>query len=612
MATTTAPATENASSQPQSHPKGGNFLLQATPPSAVFTIEELTEEQRLLRNSVNDFIAKEIEPRYKEINSPAAHALSPGLLEKAGELGFLAVGVPEAYGGYDVDFTTQVAFGEKAYSAYHFGLTIGVQTSLGVAPLLFYGNEAQKAKYLPAIVTAQLKSCYCLTEPGAGSDANAGKTRATLNTAGTHYLLNGQKMWITNSGFADLFFVFAKVDDDPNLSCLIVEKTFGGITVGAEEHKMGINGSSTRQVFFNDVPVPVGNLLGTRNKGFKMAVNVLNTGRIKMGASVTSVARKVLKLAIDYSSQRKQFGQPIAAFGAMQHKLGHMAARLYAMESMVYRAAHDIDTVSHQMIAQGKNSLEAKPASIAEFAIECAMIKVYNTEGLDMIVDETLQIHGGMGYSKDTRIEQYYRDSRINRIYEGTNEINRMLAVDMLLRKAMKGQLDLMAAAAEVNQQAQAGTLHHPVEASNASGPYEHAHAALAGFKKAWLLIAGTVAQKLLPNLKDEQEVLMHMADMALQIYAVESATLRSHKHHQPDERLSSLRQQMVVLLSHEAATKLVAAGKEVAYVVAEGQAAESLIQQLQLLTHLPPYNLKNARRTLAQALTEKGQYFFD
>jgi len=458
------------------------------------------------------------------------------------------------------------------------------------------------------MVTGELKGCYCLTEPGSGSDANSCKTKAILNKEGTHYMLSGQKMWITNSGFADLFTVFAKIDDDKDLSAFIVEKNFGGISLGEEEQKMGIKGSSTRQVFFNDVQVPIENLLGERGQGFKIALNVLNTGRIKMGAAVVGSCKKAMQYVTQYAIERKQFGQPIASFGAIQHKIGQCVAKLYATESLLYRTAHNIDLAYEEMVDAGKDPLESKWRSIAEFAIECAITKVYSTEAADFMVDEGVQIHGGMGFSAETKIEMAYRDTRINRIYEGTNEINRMLMVDMLFKKAMRGKIDILTAAKNVQQELTS----IPSYGSNGAATFlNEEKQAVKNFKKVILMTAGAAAQKLMKDLKEEQEILMHIADMLMQTYAFESAVLRTEKLTAlNDGKPKAGTEAILKILMHEANNTIINAAKEVIYAFADGDELKAMEMGIKRFTKLAPYNLKNARRTVAQLAVDHVGYF--
>lgn len=580
----------------------GTFLLHDRDVQGVFTPEDFTEEQRMLRQSIRDFIQQEIEPHYQAFDSKKGIEMGPGLLEKMGELGFLGIGVPEAYGGFEADFTTQLAFGEVAYASWSFGLTIGVQTSLGVAPLLLYGNKAQKDKYLPGIVSAERKSCYCLTEPTAGSDANSGKTRAVRNEAGTHYILNGQKMWITNSGFADLFFVFAKIEDDKNLSCLIVEKDFGGIRLGAEEEKMGIRGSSTRQVFFEDVPVPIDNLLGERNEGFKIALNVLNTGRIKMATTVTGTAKKAMGYGAQYAAERQQFGQSLDQFDAIQSKLADMCQRIYAMESLAFRIGGQIDEESARLIEQGEDPQEAERKAIASYAAECAIAKVHNTEADAFVTDEALQIHGGMGYSAETPIETMYRNHRINRIYEGTNEINRMLTIDMLLRKAMKGELALLPAAQAALNRFRAG------EQAVADDSVAPERQYLQAGRELTLTLLALIGERLLPTLKQEQQLMLALADVFIELFALESVILRSEK--QQDDR-PELRTTLQRLQACHSAQVIYSALRSIIPQIAEGEETRQLLHALAGLDHILPYNAINLRRSIAPAVREAGGYPF-
>jgi len=578
----------------------GSFLLVDRPLEGLFTPELFTEEQRMLRQSMRDFLDKEIHTNYQVFDSKEGIQRGPALLENMGELGFLGIGVPEAYGGFEADFRTQLAFGEVAYASWSFGLTIGVQTSLGIAPLLLYGNQAQKDKYLPGIVSADRKSCYCLTEPTAGSDANSGKTRAILNDAGTHFVLNGQKMWITNSGFADLFFVFAKIAEDEKLSCLIVEKDFGGIRLGAEEEKMGIRGSSTRQVFFEDVPVPIENLLGERGKGFKIALNVLNTGRIKMATTVTGTAKRAMQYAATYAGERQQFGQTIDQFDAIQAKLAGMTQRIYAMESMAFRIGGQIDDACAQLIKEGMDPQQAEQKAIASYAMECALAKVHNTEADAWVIDESLQIHGGMGYSAETPIETMYRNQRINRIYEGTNEINRMLSIDMLLRKAMKGGLPLLQEATKARQLLQSDNW-FAEEASN-----ERTY--LRNTRTLALAIMALVGERLLPTLKQEQQLMLALSDVFTELFSLESVLLRTEQQAEDRTELRSAVNKLQLAHSGEVVyTSL----RKVIPQVAEGDECRRLLDALARLDRIAVVPVIPTNRVVAKAVRETKGYPF-
>ena len=584
--------------------KGGEFLIKESNAADIFISEEFTEEQLMMRESALEFVEKDVLPRLDEMEKDLS--IVPPLIEKAGDLGFLGLGVPEEYGGLHVNFKTALSNNEIFARGLSFALGIGVQTSIGIAPILLYGNESQKAKYLPQLVTGELKTCYCLTEPSAGSDANSGKTKA-MPTDDGHYIVNGQKMWITNSGFSDIFIVFAKVEDDKNLSAFIIEKAFGGVSLGAEERKMGIKGSSTRQVFFNNVKVPAENMLGERGAGFKMAVNVLNTGRIKLGGAAIGVGKMTIGYAVNYANERIQFEQPISNFGAIQHKLAEMAMRVYAVDSLVYRTGHNIDLKYNELRNKGLAHHEAEPKSLEEFGIECAIAKVFGTEAQSYIADEGVQIYGGMGFSAETPVERIYRDTRINRIYEGTNEINRMLIVDMLLRKAMRGKLDIMAAAMAVQKD-----LMSIPSFDEDTALFAEERKVLKNMKKATLMVAGAAAQKLMKKLKTEQEVLMNVADMLAQVYAFESTLLRTEKLVAKNGEAAMGRQlDMLRMLMHSAANIINNAGKEVIYTFEANDEQRMLLMGLKRFTKVKPFDLKAARRRVAKEVIEANAYCF-
>ncbi|GAA5041124.1 acyl-CoA dehydrogenase [Marivirga lumbricoides] len=590
--------------------KGGEFLIKETPSQAVFTPEEWTEEQKMIAQTCKDFLQQEIYPRLDEIDNVKGNPeLMPSLMDKSGELGLLGTSVPEEYGGFGMDFNTSMLVAEVIGAGHSFAVALSAHTGIGTLPILYYGNAEQKKKYLPKLATGEWKASYCLTEPDSGSDANSGKTKAVLSDDKKHYIVNGQKMWITNGGFADVFIVFAKIDDDKNLSAFIIEKEFGGITMNEEEAKMGIKGSSTRQVFFNDCKVPVENMLSERENGFKIAVNILNIGRIKLAASTIGASKGVIGQAAQYANERKQFGTSIANFGAIKHKLAEMTARTFASESAAYRAGQNIDDAFNEMIASGMDQAEAKLKSVEEFAIECAILKVHGSETLDYVVDEGVQIYGGMGFSADAPMDRAYRDARINRIFEGTNEINRMLTIDMLLKRALKGKLDLMTPAMNVQKEL---TSIPDFGAQEDTALFAKEKKVLSNLKKAGLMISGAAVQKFMQKLSNEQEILMNLADMLIEVYAAESAMLRT-------EKLISLKGEeackqqiaMTQLYMHRAVEVAQKAGKEAIYAFAEGDEQRMMLLGLKRFTKIEPANLKEIRRTIADHISAKQAYEF-
>lgn len=587
--------------------KGGEFLIRETLASEIFIPEEWSEEQKMIAQTCKDFLATEVLPKLDEIDSMENPELMPGLLDKAGELGLLGISVAEQYGGYGMDFNTSMLIAEEFGKGYSFAVAFTAHTGIGTLPILYYGNEEQKEKYLPKLATGEYKASYCLTEPDAGSDANAGKTKATLTKDGKYYLLNGQKMWITNAGFADIFIVFAKIEDDKDLTAFIVERSFGGITMNEEEKKLGIKGSSTRQIFFNDCNVPIENMLSERGNGFKIALNILNIGRIKLGVSTVGGAKGALSHAIKYANERKQFGKTIGSFGAMKHKIGDVAARIFASESAHYRASQNIDDAYDAMVSNGMSEAEAKLKSTEQFAIECAILKVHGSETVDYAVDEGVQIFGGMGYSADGPMERAYRDARINRIFEGTNEINRMLTVDMILKKAMKGELDLMGPAMAVAKEL---TSIPDFGSHESDDIFAIEKKAIQNLKKAGLMISGAAVQKLMTNLKDEQEILMNLADMLIEGYAAESALLRVEKIiSMRGKEQSGIYMDLARIYLYTAIEKTVWAGKQAIYAFADGDELRMMLIGLKRFTKIEPFNLKEARRRVANYLLEKNDY---
>ncbi len=588
--------------------KGGEFLIRETYPEEVFIPEEFDEEQKMIGDMSREFLAQEVLPNLDRIDS-MEEGLMPSLLEKAGEMGLLGISVPEEYGGFNKDFVTSMLSTEKLGAGYSFSVAISAHTGIGTLPLLYYGTEEQKQKYLPKLVSGEWKAAYCLTEPGAGSDANSGKTKAKLSDDGKHWIINGQKMWITNAGFANLFTVFARIDDDEYLSAFLVEADSDGITLNPEEKKMGIKGSSTRQVFFNNVKVPVDNLLGERNQGFKIALNILNIGRMKLAGAVVGGSKETITEAVKYANQRNQFGRPIAKYGAIREKLAKMATYTFASESAIYRASRNIEDRIAYLKNSGMDKSAATLKGIEAYAIECAIMKVHASEMLDYTVDEAVQIFGGMGYSAESSVERAYRDSRINRIFEGTNEINRMLTVDMLLKKGMKGQLDLMGPAQAVAKE----LMSVPDFGSAPADEFEKLHKYVANFKKAVLMVAGAAVQKLMTTIAKEQEVLMAVADMIIETYVAESVLLRVEKIFKsyPDDFLKDLKLDMARAYIFEAGLKINQYGYEALVSFAEGDELKMMLMGLKRFTKMDPVNIKELRRNIAGKLIEEDKYVF-
>jgi alkylation response protein AidB-like acyl-CoA dehydrogenase len=589
--------------------KGGEFLIRETAAHEIFIPEEFNEEQRMIAQTCKDFLKQEVYPRLNEIDSQKDPKLMPALLDKAGELGLLGTSVPTELGGFGMDFNTTMLVAEVLGAGYSFAVAISAHTGIGTLPILYYGSDAQKKKYIPKLASGEWKASYCLTEPDSGSDANSGKTKAVLTPDGKHYLINGQKMWITNGGFADIFVVFAKIDNDKNLSAFIVEKGFGGITMNEEEKKMGIKGSSTRQIFFNDCKVPVENLLSERENGFKIAVNILNIGRIKLGIAAVGGSKMTVSAATKYAKERKQFGTPIANFGAIKHKIAEIAVKIFASESAHYRASQNIDDAYNAFVAEGLDSPKARLKALEEFAIECAILKVHGSEVLDFSVDEGVQIYGGMGFSAEGPMDRAYRDARINRIFEGTNEINRLLSIDMLLKRAMKGHLDIMGPTMAVQKELMGIP---DFGSSDDTVLFAREKKAVANLKKAGLIVSGAAVQKFMMKISDEQEIIMNLADMLIEGYVAESCLLRVEKLVGiKGEKACELQIEMARIYLHAAIEKAAAAGRQAIYAFADGDELRLMLLGLKRFTKIAPYNLKEARRKVANYVIEKGEYPF-
>lgn len=588
--------------------RGGEFLIRESLAEEVFIPEDFSEEQNMMAQATTDFIDQDVWPN-KQRFEKKDYDFTFELMKKAGDLGLLGIYVPEQYGGLGMGFNTSMLICDRISGATgSLSTAYGAHTGIGILPILLYGNDDQRTKYLPKLASGEWIGAYCLTEPGAGSDANSGKTKAVLSEDGSTYSITGQKMWISNAGYADLFIVFARIEDDKNITAFLVEKGVEGLTLGEEEHKMGIAASSTRQVFFSDVKVPAENLLGERNGGFKIAMNALNVGRIKLAAAVLDANRRVITEAVKYGNERHQFNQPISQFGAIKQKLGKMITRHWVSESACYRAGQDIEDKIASLVEKGLSPQESKLKGVEEFAVECAILKVHASEAASYIADEGVQIFGGMGYSADASMESAYRDVRISRIYEGTNEINRMLIVGMLLKKAMKGELDLIGPAMKVG----AELMEIPsFDEPDPNIPFAVEKEALQNLKKAFLMIAGKAVEKFAMEVEKEQEILMAASDLAMEIYNFESAILRAEKLiGKGDEKKASQAASIVKLYMLEAQEKSAQAGREAIYSFAEGDEQRMLLMGLKRFTKLrTPFNVKDERRKLADMLIEEGRY---
>lgn len=585
--------------------KGGEFIIKERDAESIFIPEELNEEQKMMADMARDFLRTEVWPILDRIDAQE-EGLMEKLLNKAGELGLLATSIPEKYEGFGKDFNTSLLLTEIVGTGHSFAVALAAHTGIGTLPILYFGNEEQKKKYLPKLATGEWKASYCLTEPGSGSDALAAKTKAILSADGKHYILNGQKMWITNAGFADVFIVFAQIDGD-KFTGFIVEKG-PGLTLGNEEHKMGIKGSSTRQVFLNDCHVPVENVLGQIGKGHLIAFNILNIGRIKLAAAALGAAKRTNTQAIQYAKERSQFKQPIANFGAIQHKLAEQAIQIYAVESAMYRAGADIQAAEEKLMNEGKSETEALLGAAQDFAIECAMLKVGGSEALDYVVDEGVQIFGGYGFSADYPMDRAYRDSRINRIFEGTNEINRMLTLDMFMKKAMKGELDLMGPAMAVQKEL-TGIPEFGDEDTSLFGPEKKV---ISNLKKSLLMLAGAAAQKFMDKLAHEQEILMNMADIAILTYQAESSLLRAEKLAKTKgEDAAKYHIDMAKVYLYDVCDKVNLAGKNAINAMAEGDMMRMMHMGMKRYTKIAPFNTKEARRKIAAKLIDANQYCF-
>lgn len=586
---------------------GGEFLVKETSPDDIFIPEELDEEQRMIGESCKDFLETEIFPVVDRIDAQE-EGLMRSLLEKSGELGLLGISIPEEYEGFGQNFITAMYSSEVLGAGYSYAVAYSCHTGIGTLPILYYGNEEQRAKYVSKLATGELIGAYCLTEPGAGSDANSGTTKAVLSEDGKHYIVNGAKMWITNAGFADVFTVFAKIDNDRVLSAFILERDYEGIIFNPEEKKLGIKGSSTRQIFFNDVKVPVENMLGKRGEGFRIALNILHMGRIKLGANVIGSAKKAIDQSVQYANERKQFNCLISQFGAIKYKLAEQVIQTFATECSVYRASKALDNAITQSVANGDDKGRDTMEAFNQFAVEAAAMKVFGSEALDYVVDEGVQIHGGMGYSAEMFIDKGYRDSRINRIFEGTNEINRLLLVDSVLKKAAKKVLPVMELAEKAFEEVKAmNGIPAPAE-----GWFEEKDQYVANQKKVVLMLLKAATEKFNRTLVTEQEILSNISDCIIQVYVAESVVLRLKKMEaMKGEEACKIYRDMADVFVYDAAARIAKFARDATYSFAYGEVRDLLEKGINNFTWVAGVNVKEARRRIADQLIDENKYCF-
>jgi butyryl-CoA dehydrogenase len=595
MATTAVPKTKIL---------GGGFLLEERHPADVFTPEDFSEQQQLIGQTTEEFAVNEILPQAEKIERKD-YSVSRDLLKKAGDLGLSGVEIPEAYGGLEMDKVTAAIIADHMAKYAGFATTWGAHSGIGMLPIVYFGTEEQKNKYLPKLAAGETVGAYALSEATSGSDALNCRARAVLSPDGKHYILNGEKMWITNAGFADLFTVFAKIDGE-RFSAFLVEKTFPGISIGAEEHKMGIRGSSTCPVILNDCKVPVENLLGEIGKGHVIAFNILNVGRFKLGAMCVGGARVSIESAVAYAKQRRAFGKTIGDFGLVREKIANMAALIYVGESLVYRTVGMMDTLLSEIDSASPEASKQQRKAIEEYAVECSILKVWGSEMIDYVVDESLQIFAGYGFVEEYPAERAYRDARINRIFEGTNEINRLIITGFLLKRAMSGQLALMPAIKKLMDEVLSG----PSVGEEIEGPLAEERKLVAQAKKLGLFIAGSATQKYMAAIQDQQEVMGAIADMTIEIYAMESAVLRAQKIvGQKGEASAALPIAMTQVYLTQALEKVEAAARKVIADVAEGDMLRTQLAIVRRLSKHEPFNTIALRQQIAQKTIEAGKY---
>jgi alkylation response protein AidB-like acyl-CoA dehydrogenase len=588
--------------------KGGEFLVREMQPENVFIPEDLSEEQRLIGQTCQDFLDTEVFPILERIDSHE-EGLMRGLIKKTGDLGLLAISIPEEFGGFGQSFLTSMYASEVLGAGYSYAVAYSCHTGIGTLPILYYGNEEQKQKYIPKLATGELIGAYCLTEPGAGSDANAGTSKATLSADGKYWILNGQKMWITNAGYADVFTVFAKIDNDRVQSAFILERNFPGIVFNPEEKKMGIKGSSTRQIFFNDCQVPVGNLLGKRGEGFRIALNILHMGRIKLGVNVIGAAKTAINYSVKYANERKQFNSLISQFGAIKFKLAEQVIRTFVTESAIYRASKNIEDAIKYYVGKGEDKGRDTMEAFNQFSIESAAMKVFASEMLDYVVDEAVQIHGGMGYSSEMPVDRAYRDSRINRIFEGTNEINRILVADTILKRAAKKEIPVMEEAQKVIEEIPLLKSDH----REGSGDYyKTMEIYIMNFKKTALILLKTVSEKFTRNLVIEQEIVNNISDIIMLLYAAESTCLRLQKLEKIKnaESVKNYRDILDVFV-YDSAAAIRKLGYDAVNSFASGETKDLLLKGVNYYTIVDGINVRDARRRIADQLISENRYCF-
>ncbi len=585
--------------------KSGEFLVKEVDPQSIFIPEEFDEEQKMIAQTVRDFIETEVHPNLDQLDK-GDRELMKSILKKSGDLGLMGISIPEQYAGFGQSFVTQMLAAEVVGAAYSFSVAFMAHCGIGTLPIMYYGNEEQRMNYVTKLATGEYLGAYCLTEPGAGSDANSGKTQATLSEDGKHYILNGQKMWITNAGFCDTQVVFAKIDNDRILSAFIVESNWPGVVIGPDEHKMGIKGSSTCQIYYNDVKVPVENLIGKRGEGFRIALSILHMGRMKLGANVIGAAKQTISDSVRYANERKQFGTLISTFGSIKYKLAEMVIRAFAHESAIYRVSRDIDILMDKLKSEGCDVGIGSIDAISHYAVEDAILKVYGSEMLDYVADEGVQIHGGMGYSAEMPVDRAYRDSRINRIFEGTNEINRLLVVEAATKKAMKGEYDLFGPAEELyNNMDKISD-----EAKSGESFFEKQMRYIKNMKKAIKLVTFSASKTFGKSFMSEQETVNNISNMIMETYIAESLALRVQKR-ETLKGEDKIYRDIVSVFVYDAMNKIAKNAKDAIYSHADNDIAQKLVSAVNMLTNVEGLNVMVARRNIAAKVIEDNKYSF-